>query len=229
MPPPARPGLPDPAPALPPASAKYFPERCVPAPSFLKLSGPTRGPAACCSRPGHRKTQPGAGQRRPPSTPPTCPPSPPPLPLPSAHLDSPSPGLPGPGLRAQRLSPPECPRSSCSSRCSHALPSSQSLTSWSHPTRCNHPSPVRGDGRPRGARGRGAEELQSAERRRRPNATPGRREPGAAGRGVRGGGGGGGAAGGGGTGGRRLPRSAAPGSASAGTERAASARRVQLS
>lgn len=117
---------------------------------------------------------------------------------------------------AARVSPPVCPRSSCSSRCSHALPSSQSLTSWSHPARCNHPALCKATGsRAAQGWGRGAEQRQSPERPRRPNATLARRKPGAAGRGVRGG-----AAGGG----RWRPRSAAPGSASAGSERAASAR-----
>lgn len=125
--------------------------------------------------------------------------------------------------RAAHLSPPVCPCNSCSSRCSHALPSSQSLTSWSHPARCNHPALCEATGsRAAQGGGRGAKRLQSPERPRQPNAALARRKPGAAGRGVRGGGG---AAGGG----RRRPRSAAPGSASAGSERTASARRVQLS
>lgn len=122
---------------------------------------------------------------------------------------------------AARLSPPACPRSSCSSRCSHALPSSQFLTSWSHPPRCNRTALCRATG---GREGRGgelrAERRQPPERPRRSHASLARRKPGAAGRGGRGG-----AAGGG----RRQPRSAAPGSASAGSERAASVRRVQLS
>lgn len=66
----------------------------------------------------------------------------PPLSLPpSAPRPSPVPSPPsrrysGAGTR----SPPACRRSSCSSRWSHALPFSQSLTLWNQPARCNHPA-----------------------------------------------------------------------------------------
>lgn len=196
--------------------------------SFLKLSSrfkrqdPPGSELAEKPRGGHSGS--GASGEPPPAR------SPAPVPA-GAHLagvspDTDSRDAPPP----PRLSPPACPRSSCSSRCSHALPSSQSLTSWSHPARRNHPTlcgatggcAARGSGG--GARGRGGH--QSA---RGPSATPAKRKPVAAGRGVRGGGGGGGTAGGGSAGDGRRPRCAAPGSASAGSERAACAKRVQLS
>lgn len=60
---------------------------------------------------------------------------------------SPSPRPPPPPCRGAAAepdpgidSPPECRRSSCSSRWFHALPFSQSLTLWSQPARCNHPA-----------------------------------------------------------------------------------------
>lgn len=61
---------------------------------------------------------------------------PPPHPGPPPAPSSPSRRDSGPGAR----SPPACRRSSCSSRWSHALPFSQSLTLWNQPARCNHPA-----------------------------------------------------------------------------------------
>lgn len=72
---------------------------------------------------------------------------------------------------AARLSPPVCPRSSCSSRCSHALPSSQSLTSWSHPAQCNHPALCEATGG-RAARGRGREPSSCSQPSARAGPTP---------------------------------------------------------
>ena len=139
-------------------------EGALKAHSFLKPSGPLQAPRSSLPRgaadPAPRPDQglvgitSGGGQaamarrRRPqPASRPPC-------------RASPCTGF-GSVPPAARLSPPVCPRSSCSSRCSHALPSSQSLTSWSHPARCNHPALCEATGQPRGA-GRGAESRAAA-------------------------------------------------------------------